>query len=267
MTREIPLTRGFVALVDDSDYERVNAFKWFALGPNHNGVRFYAARTVARKTVALHRFILEAPQGAQVDHINGDTLDNRRSNLRLCTHSDNMRNRGARSPLGLKGVERHRRKFRATIVANGIRIRIGYFTTAEEAGRAYKRGWQMEHNSNRGRVDPMSAQALIKSVVPRDVSPAKYLANEVTRLTGEDVSYRQGRRMAQGRIPRRFRGAVATILELALSEAQRRLERADDDLKRIRYQAMAGRAESRRVAARRSDAAVVARQDRGAGEA
>ena len=95
--REIQLTRGLVALVDDDDYEWLNSFKWFA-NPHHGGSA-YAARTVrARangKTLQMHRLICGDPDGFEIDHINGTKLDTRRCNLRLCSRHENQRNRPA----------------------------------------------------------------------------------------------------------------------------------------------------------------------------
>ena len=90
--KEIPLTQGKVALVDDADYERLSHWRsWQAVC--RYGRWWYAQASLDNRPVALHRIILDAPPGVHVDHINGDGLDNRRANLRLCTHAENMRNR------------------------------------------------------------------------------------------------------------------------------------------------------------------------------
>lgn len=137
---EIPLTRGKVALIDEADAERVLRHKWTAL-PKSDG-KWYARRAVMGKdkvhrTIYLHRFILDAPKGIHVDHWNGDGLDNRRSNLRLATRTQNAFNRGARNVIGLKGVSRNGSGYRAAITAYRITHHLGTYGTAEEAARAY----------------------------------------------------------------------------------------------------------------------------------
>jgi len=153
MTQQIPLTQGLFALVDDEDYERVGEFKWHARGDIDG--RFYAVRNtpmvrgIRGKTTYLHRAILSAPAELVVDHANGDTLDNRKANIRLCERRQNQRNitssknqkRG-----GFKGVhwEQRRGYWYADIKAgaqraNGKRasIYLGKFPSAELAARRY----------------------------------------------------------------------------------------------------------------------------------
>jgi len=97
--KQIPLTRGMFALVDDSDFEYLNQWKWRA-GECTNS--FYAVREVGnritRHTVYLHRLIMGAEKGQQVDHKNHNTLDNQRSNLRLCLPCENGYNRRRAAP-------------------------------------------------------------------------------------------------------------------------------------------------------------------------
>lgn len=115
--REIPLTKGHVALVDEADYERVSALRWYAM--NCHGRTLYAARgRVLRsdppKKVLMHRFILGVPAGMVIDHINGNGLDNRRANLRVCSHLENCGNGPARgTSSGHKNISyrpQHKRK-------------------------------------------------------------------------------------------------------------------------------------------------------------
>lgn len=139
--KEIPLSQGMVALVSNEDYERVARFKWTL---KRNGNRCYAYRrdySNGGRHIPLHRFILDAPPEMEVDHINGDGLDNRRENIRLCTHSENSRNtnRASNNTSGYKGVSRDHRDGRwdSYITLNQRRIHIGRFGTAIEAARAY----------------------------------------------------------------------------------------------------------------------------------
>ena len=139
--RYIPLTRGKFAIVDAADYERLSKHKWLASGDEQRG--FYAARRVGNKLVLMHRVIMNAPEGTVVDHINGNSLNNRRGNLRLCTQKQNSRNaRSSRhSTSRFKGVYFHKQtgKWVATIGYNGKTIHLGSFDDEIEAAKAYDR--------------------------------------------------------------------------------------------------------------------------------
>jgi len=133
------------ALVDDEDFEELNKHKWYAI-KDHN--TYYAIRhdkrdpnTLERKSVRMHRILLNAPSNMVVDHINGNGLDNRRSNIRLCTQSQNAFNqrKNIKNVSGYKGVGWHkqRKKWRAQIRINKKRIDIGHFSTPKLAHEAY----------------------------------------------------------------------------------------------------------------------------------
>ncbi|MFX4084528.1 HNH endonuclease signature motif containing protein [Sphingobium yanoikuyae] len=87
--KQIPLKGGLFALVDDEDYEKVAAYKWTALRAKRSRT-VYARTTVSGKTAYMHRIITGAPDGMTVDHVDGDGLNNRRSNLAICTQKENM---------------------------------------------------------------------------------------------------------------------------------------------------------------------------------
>lgn len=90
---KIPLTQGQFAIIDDEDYEKVKPHKWRA---NYcKGISNYYVQNCGWgvPTIMMHRLIMNAPKGLVVDHINHNTLDNRKSNLRVCTQSENLRNR------------------------------------------------------------------------------------------------------------------------------------------------------------------------------
>lgn len=146
----VPLTKGFQAIIDAADAPLIAAFTWSTKLGRHT---VYSRRNDQsggkQVNVLLHRFLLGAPEGAQVDHINGDGLDNRRANLRLASHAENLRNRrlNANSASGLKGVYWHKSSGRwaAQIQANGQRKRLGFFDTPEAAHAAYCAAAQIHH--------------------------------------------------------------------------------------------------------------------------
>lgn len=138
----IPLSKGQVAIIDDCDAELVLRHKWRAKCNKGKWVVHTNIRVGDKqRTVALHRLILNAPDGIMVDHRNHNPLDNRRCNLRLATGSQNNFNSRPRrdNTTGYKGVtyESDRRKYRATIQCERVHHSLGRFNTAEEAARAY----------------------------------------------------------------------------------------------------------------------------------
>lgn len=150
--KSVPLSKGFCATVDDEDYQRVMQHKWHAkvVKRSDGSERVYAQRSVwkdgKQQTVKLHRFILESASGKEVDHINGNGLDNTRANLRLVSRRENMRNRmpqrfndGVETRSSFKGVSWHSRNkaWRAQIGHEGKMIHLGNFPTEEAAAHAY----------------------------------------------------------------------------------------------------------------------------------
>ncbi len=133
-------------LVDDTDLDTVLAAgTWRIISQERNA---YVARSTrrpdgSRTAEYLHRFLLQPPAGIQVDHVNSNGLDNRRSNLRLATSAENNRNRRLMSSRAgrLKGATYYRRvnKWAAAICVDGRRLRLGYFDTEEGAHEAYCR--------------------------------------------------------------------------------------------------------------------------------
>lgn len=141
--KTISLTQNQVTLVDDEDYEELNKYKWCASwNPCTHSYRVLRAscKNGKKTTIFMHRVILNAQPGQEVDHQNHDTLDNRRENLRFCTRSENNQNQRPR--LGsskYKGVNWHKAtlKWRTEIQLNGRRRYLGLFTNEIEAARAY----------------------------------------------------------------------------------------------------------------------------------
>jgi HNH endonuclease len=135
----LPLTRGKVALVDAEDLATVLNYKWHAFPIGHT---WYAATSVNGRRSYLHRMILRAPQGLVTDHKNGDGLDNRRENLRLCRQGQNLQNmknlRGGHS--SYKGVSKsvcRENPWRAYIQVKKRMIHLGVFPTERAAALAY----------------------------------------------------------------------------------------------------------------------------------
>ena len=139
--RYIPLTRGKYAIVDAADYEALSRYKWFATGDEHRG--FYAARRDGTKVLLMHRAIMNPPEGMVIDHINNNSLNNRRHNLRICTQKQNARSArpSRRASSRFKGVYFHKKtgKWVATIGHNGQTIHLGSFATEIQAAKAYDR--------------------------------------------------------------------------------------------------------------------------------
>lgn len=143
MSCKIHLTRGYTTLVDDEDYALVAPYSWAVTGSADRSRGLYvtaAWRANGRRhTIRLHRLIMAAKPGDVVDHVNGDTLDNRRGNLRLCTVKENSRNRrpNTRQAVPLKGVVLSRGRYVAAITANGKSKYLGSFKDRYAAALAY----------------------------------------------------------------------------------------------------------------------------------
>jgi hypothetical protein len=149
--KEIQLTQGQFSRVDDKDFERINKYKWYAR--KHHTGKYVAARSIRDKLtgkvtgVLLHRFIINAPDGVKVDHIDLDTLNNQRSNFRLCNNSQNKANCTAykTNKSGYKGVYKRGLKWAAQVRVKGSLIHIGVFDTKEQAALAYNEGAKKHH--------------------------------------------------------------------------------------------------------------------------
>ena len=135
----IPLTRGTFAVVDTNNLRMLNLHRWHIIITKER--KRYATREEKGKTIYMHREIMNAPDGMEVDHINGNGLDNRRGNLRLCTKAQNQMNSAKRTGKSsiFKGVFWYKitGQWRAAIKIARKDIHIGYFDTELEAAEAY----------------------------------------------------------------------------------------------------------------------------------
>ena len=133
--KEIPLTRGRVAIVDDDNYDSLSQYKWH-FHDNSSGLG-YAARTDGGRVIWMHRVVNATPDGFETDHLNHDRLDNRKENLRTATSSENRANRQYENTCGFRGVQKDWSRWRARIRTAGRLLSLGTFLTPEEAARAY----------------------------------------------------------------------------------------------------------------------------------
>ena len=132
--RHIPLTKHKYAIVDAADFEWLNRFRWHATGTNG---RYYAATVINGKSISMHRLMMKPPPGLVVDHIDGNGLNNRRENLRICTRRQNRHNT---RPLGKSsrfvGVMPCGKKWQAHVKRDGVPYYLGLFDTEIDAARA-----------------------------------------------------------------------------------------------------------------------------------
>lgn len=142
MPREIPLTKGYVAIVDDADYAKVAAHKWRAQVSSSTVYAFRnLPRSQGRKWVSLHTFIMNPPNGLEIDHRDWNGLNCQRSNLRVANRGQNMCNR--RRPInnssGYKGVSWSKKgqKWQAHIQFKRQQFHLGLFVEAVTAAQTY----------------------------------------------------------------------------------------------------------------------------------
>ena len=146
LMKEIKLTQGKVALVDDEDFEYLNQWKWQA--NKKKSKKFYAWRGKKidgrYRMIYLHRFLLKlTDKKIFVDHVNMDTLDNRKENLRICTHSQNQMNtnKNSRNSLGYKGITYDKRvnRYYASITLDKKTFYLGGYIDPIDAAKAYNK--------------------------------------------------------------------------------------------------------------------------------
>ncbi len=136
--KKIQLTQNKYTIVDDEDYKYLNQFNWYA----HNKSEYWTAlRMYKRKLILMHRIIMNCPKNKIIDHINGNSLDNRKENLRICTQSQNISNSklSKRNKSGFKGVyqTKNKKKWLSLISINSKTKNLGLFSNKLEAKDAY----------------------------------------------------------------------------------------------------------------------------------
>lgn len=141
----IPVGTRCSALVDEEDFEIVSKYKWSISGYGYARAAKYDTGIldknghIKQRVIKMHRLIMNAPTGISVDHINGNPLDNRRKNLRLCTMSQNLSNRPRQknNTSGYKGVYSHQGKWVAEVKCKGKKFYLGIFDDKNSAALAY----------------------------------------------------------------------------------------------------------------------------------
>lgn len=160
---EIKLAGGLLTEVDDANFEWLNQWRWYLSSSGYatrtQYVKGSGRKKQKNKIIRMHRLITNAPDGLLTDHIDGDKLNNRRSNLRLATHTENHQNRGKQdnNTSGYKGVFLHNPKlkkpWRARITIPGnTNKHLGFFATPELAARAYNKA-ATEHHGEFARLN------------------------------------------------------------------------------------------------------------------
>jgi hypothetical protein len=141
--REIKLTKGFVAMIDDDDYDLLNTHHWYtSISKTHHKTNYYACCMHEYKYMSMHQFIIgKAPKGYIVDHKDGNGLNNRRDNLRYVTKSQNAQNMTTKKTGSskYKGVaySKFAKKFQAHYMKDYKHYHLGYFNNEIDAAIAY----------------------------------------------------------------------------------------------------------------------------------
>jgi len=137
--KEIKLTQGKVAIVDDEDYEELSKHRWYY--GNGYAVRHATRESKKQPKIYMHIIIMGTESGLELDHISGDALDNRRENLRHVTHQQNLHNKAPnkRGSSQYKGVhwQKDRKRWHSCIMMDGKSVNLGRYKSEQDAAMAY----------------------------------------------------------------------------------------------------------------------------------
>ena len=139
--KEIPLTRGYYAIVDDNDFDALSIHKWYCLTVRNI---CYAVRSVGKHKqqthLYMHRVIMNPPENMEIDHLDGNGLNNSRSNLKVSTHRENTQNRHHVKTSRYVGVHwhKHSKRWYSQIMIGGVQVQLGSFRDELSAYNAYK---------------------------------------------------------------------------------------------------------------------------------
>lgn len=131
MVKLIPISENRRTIVDDDDFDFLNQFKWSI---SEKSCMYYPVAYYKGKQLIMHRVIMNAPRNMVVDHINGNTLDNRKSNLRIVTPHQNHRNQHVPKTSKYRGVYRNKNRWIVNIMCNHKTVIRKAFEDEEEAG-------------------------------------------------------------------------------------------------------------------------------------
>ena len=144
--KKIKLSQNKYTIVDDEDYNFLNKYKW---STSKNKNVYYARKRHNNTKITMHRMIMNQDKNKQIDHINGNGLDNRKCNLRICTQSQNLHNAriSKRNTSGYKGISWYKKskKWLVRISVNGKNKHIGYFIDINEAKNSYIKAAKKYH--------------------------------------------------------------------------------------------------------------------------
>ena len=157
MPNLISLSKGYIAVIDEEDFIELNKYKWYVhikdkLPYAERTERYGPRKENKKKHILMHRLLVNAKKGEIVDHVNGNSLDNRKQNLRICSNAENSRNHDGqttqRKHTKYKGVKKNtqaKNSWSARITVNKKEIYLGSFKTEEEAANAYNQASEKYH--------------------------------------------------------------------------------------------------------------------------
>lgn len=179
---EIELTKGKKSIIDDDDFDLISAYKWHAAG-RYAGTQLWDAAAKKRTYLMMHNLIINPPKGQVVDHINGDSLDNRRSNLRIASNQQNSWNRRPRADSGFLGVRKSGDQWMAAIYPNLTPISLGSYETKELAAAAYNEASAIIYGEFANLNDVEKVDGILERIIFAKKKSIERLQQEIKFLT------------------------------------------------------------------------------------